>query len=339
MKTLKKIGIGLIVLILFLVVVSFFLPSKVHVERSIQMKASPESVYKLVVNFKNWDQWSPWHKMDPNWQVTWGEKTEGLGANYSWKSNHSSVGNGRSEIVEATPYESLKMEMYFMEGGKPAYGGWNFEKNDEGVKVTNTMDGDAGMNPFMRWMNLFMNSLVGKHFEDGLNNLKNIVESKAGAENKIAGFDYEMRDMNKMIIAGVRSKIKVAEINDALYGNSFGMIGKVLATEKIGQSGAPMSLTYSYSKESCDMEIAMPVKSIGKGDAKVKFHEVPASKALVVKYYGDYSKIEPVYGAAFEYMGKNKLIENGAPMEMFITDPMSEKDTAKWLTEVVFPIK
>jgi effector-binding domain-containing protein len=29
----------------------------------------------------------------------------------------------------------------------------------------------------------------------------------------------------------------------------------------------------------------------------------------------------------------------GAPMELYVTDPMMEKDTAKWLTEIVFPIK
>jgi hypothetical protein len=178
MKVLKKIAIGLAVIIVLLLVISFFLPSNIHVERSLEIKASPDTVYGMVADLKKWGQWSPWHKMDPNIVITYGEKTEGLGASYSWTSDHSDVGNGRMVISEAVPGEKIKLEMYFMESKDPAFGGWIFEKTNEGVKATNTMDMNAGMNPVMRIMGLMMDSMVGEHFEDGLNNLKQIAEAK-----------------------------------------------------------------------------------------------------------------------------------------------------------------
>jgi len=178
MKALKKIGIGLAVIIVLLLVISFFLPSKIHVERSMVMHASPDTVYGMVADLKKWGQWSPWHKMDPNMVITWGEKTEGVGATYSWKSDNGEVGDGTMTISEAVPNERIKLDMYFMESKDPAYGGWTFEKTSEGVKATNTMDMDAGMNPVMRIMGLMMDNMVGKHFEEGLKNLKEIVEAK-----------------------------------------------------------------------------------------------------------------------------------------------------------------
>jgi effector-binding domain-containing protein len=59
---------------------------------------------------------------------------------------------------------------------------------------------------------------------------------------------------------------------------------------------------------------------------------------LVVKYYGDYNKVESVYIAAYDYIKAKGKASTGAPMEIYITDPGMEKDTAKWLTEIVFPL-
>src|ERR1700749_995034 len=84
MKILKRVGIGLLLLFLLLIVISFFLPRKMHIERSVEMSTAPSAPYSLVNNLKAWYDWSPWHKIDPNTKWTFGEKTEGVGAWYSW---------------------------------------------------------------------------------------------------------------------------------------------------------------------------------------------------------------------------------------------------------------
>src|SRR5687768_12905717 len=103
MKILKTIGIVLVAVIVLCLVISFFLPSKVTVERSRVLKAKPGAIYAQITNLKTWNNWMPWNKIDPNMQITYGEKTEGTGAQYSWKSEHQEVGNGTIVLTKCEP--------------------------------------------------------------------------------------------------------------------------------------------------------------------------------------------------------------------------------------------
>ncbi len=155
----------------------------------------------------------------------------------------------------------------------------------------------------------------------------------------IAGFEFEQRDMPVMTIAGIRETVQLTDFSSAKFANWFGAIGKTLEKERINPVGAPMAIYYSYDSIQTEMEAAIPVASAGKDVGAVKFHEIPASKAIVVKYLGSYENMKPVYDAAFDYINKNGLEFNGYPMEIYVTDPMNEPDTVKWLTEIMFPIK
>ena len=64
-----------------------------------------------------------------------------------------------------------------------------------------------------------------------------------------------------------------------------------------------------------------------------------AGKALKVQYFGDYAKVKPAYDDIMQYMTEKGLSNNGSPWEVYITDPMKEKDTLKWQTDVYMPIK
>ena len=79
MKTLKKIGIGLLAFILVLVIVSFFLPSKSHVERSIVINANDSVIFGKVNNLKNFVTWIPWTKKDLNAKMEFFGPEQGVG--------------------------------------------------------------------------------------------------------------------------------------------------------------------------------------------------------------------------------------------------------------------
>ena len=113
MRFLKRLLVFLVVLIVLLVIVAFFLPKNVHVERSVTSKASPEAVYGYLNNLKTYDEWMPWNKIDPNMKKTWGDKSEGQGAWYSWVSDNSNVGKGKLTITESQPATSVKTSLDF----------------------------------------------------------------------------------------------------------------------------------------------------------------------------------------------------------------------------------
>ena len=85
MNVLKKILIGLIVLVLLFLVVALFLPSNVRVERSAVINASDSVVFAYLTNFDYRSAWDPWLEMEPASQVSLSETTVGVGAGYAWQ--------------------------------------------------------------------------------------------------------------------------------------------------------------------------------------------------------------------------------------------------------------
>jgi hypothetical protein len=176
MKTLKRIGIILLAIIALLVVGSFFLSSKSHVERSIIINASDSLVFDKVNNLKNFITWMPWAKKDPAIQMEFFGGEKGLGQGYTWRSNKSDVGNGKMTIVQSTPNTVVVMEMDFEGMGKSG-ATFTLNKEAEGTKITWALDSNGEGMPAMltiphKYMSLFMGKMVGPDFELGLNNLK-----------------------------------------------------------------------------------------------------------------------------------------------------------------------
>jgi hypothetical protein len=170
MKILKKILIVLVVLIAVLAIIGMFMSPKVRVERSMDMKASPDAVYNQVADLKMWDNWMPWNKMDPAMKKTYGEKTTGEGATYSWESTNKNVGKGSIVITKAVPNEMVETTLAF-EGQGTATGGYQIEKTDGGSKVTWSINMDMGANPFKRLMGSMMDKMMGPYFDQGLHSL------------------------------------------------------------------------------------------------------------------------------------------------------------------------
>lgn len=173
MKALKIIGIVLLVFVILFFGIAFFLPSEVHVERSKVIPAKAEVVFTQINDLQKWEDWSPWHKMDPDMQITYGDSKAGVGAWYSWTSE--TLGDGKLTITESRPYEYIETDLDFMEEGT-AIGYYRFEPQNGGTKVVWGMDSDMGSGAVGKYMGLMMDGMVGSSFEEGLANLEELVK-------------------------------------------------------------------------------------------------------------------------------------------------------------------
>jgi hypothetical protein len=176
MKLLKKAALILLGLVVVLVVISFFLSSQVHVERALVINAPPEKVFDQINVVKNWESWSPWHKLDPNMKLQYEGPALGAGAKYSWQSNQRNVGNGTLTITESVPHSTVQTAMHFDDGDGTAQ--FKLQKVNDTTQVTWSMETDMGKNPIAKYFGLLMDKMVGSDFEKGLSNLKTVCESK-----------------------------------------------------------------------------------------------------------------------------------------------------------------
>ena len=101
----------------------------------------------------------------------------GPGSTYSWKGNDQ-VGEGRMSISASTPANHVAMKLEFLKPWKSTSDvHFRIVPEGEGTRVTWAMD---GTNNFMsKVMTLFMSmdSMLGKDFEHGLANLKQVSEA------------------------------------------------------------------------------------------------------------------------------------------------------------------
>ncbi len=147
-----------------------------NVVREADFNAAPSAVFSQINDFHKWSAWSPWEKMDPNMVRTFSGADSGVGAKYSWVGNKK-VGEGAMEITHSVPSTNLQLDLHFL---KPF-------QADNVTEFTLTPNGKGthfkwemrGQTPFMlRVMKLFFNmdKIVGKDFENGLANLRTIVD-------------------------------------------------------------------------------------------------------------------------------------------------------------------
>jgi len=165
-----------VLLFVVLLVVVATRPDSFRVERSAVMNAPPDRIFPLLDDFRRWADWSPWEKLDPGLKRTHSGAPKGKGAVYAWEGNPK-VGSGRMEILESSPASRLLIQLDFL---KPfeAHNLAEFTLGAEGAstRVTWAMTGPQALP--MKIMSLFMlmDSMVGRDFEKGLANIKDLAE-------------------------------------------------------------------------------------------------------------------------------------------------------------------
>ncbi len=178
MRLLKRIIVTLIVIVVALAGVSYLLPGKAEVSRSITIDAPPEAIFPYVNSMQETEKWSPWLSRDPETKLAYSGPETGVGNTLNWSSEHPQVGSGSQEIVESVENQKVRTSLDFGPMGT-ASASFVLQPEGAGTEVTWGFTSDLGMNPMTRWMGLMMDRWVGSDYERGLDNLKALVEGQS----------------------------------------------------------------------------------------------------------------------------------------------------------------
>ena len=333
MRTFLKIIIFLLVLMLIVALVLMFVsPTKMEFQETETMEAPPAMVYNIVNDFKKWEDWSPWMDMDPDAVNTYSVKTEGVGANWSWKGEE--VGEGSQTITESVPHERINTKLLFGGWDGEAHANWTFEKEGEKTKVTWNFEGSE--TPFIfRPFNLLMKGGLKETYVKGLNSIKDIVEERA--KDKVYN-GYKINEVYRGQKHYVMNRQVVKQENiTQFYSQNLGAIFTKAQGSNIEMDGMPSGLFYSWNQSNgtTDMAAAIPVKTPTNIPGFIS-QSLPDGTAVQVDYYGDYNKTEKAHNAIDAYLKDNGLLVNYPVIEEYVTDPTTEKDPSKWLTKITY---
>ena len=113
LKILAIIVVVVLVVIAGILIYASTRPDSFRVQRSVGIKAPPQKIFPLIDDLKAWAGWSPYEKKDPAMKRSFGPITAGKGATYEWEGNKN-VGQGRMEILEATPPGKVLIKLDFL---------------------------------------------------------------------------------------------------------------------------------------------------------------------------------------------------------------------------------
>ena len=359
----RNIVIGLIVIVAAAAGVAFLLPQKVHVERSAVIAAPPDQIFAVVNDLTRAKEWGPWYKRDPNMKLTFDGPLAGVGAKLSWDS--ASEGKGSQEITESTPFSTVKTKLAFEDNGATAIAAFALKTVEGGTKATWSMDTDVGMNPVMRYMGLMFDSWVGKDYEEGLSNLKQLVEAQASAATASAlaqpgsatppeiplsaGADAskgpEVTTVEGQPVILTRAKAKssdTAAVSAALGAANQKLLNYGMAHE-LNPAGAPMAITISHAADGdwvFDAALPLEAKPAAAPPEQdgVKVGETYGGRVVKLTHKGPYNTLPATYERIHAYTKEKNLKEKSVSWEEYVTDPTETPDE-EMLTNVYVAIE
>ncbi len=187
MRLLKRLAIGIVLLIATFLVVVWFQPDDYRLTRATVIAAPAADVFARVNDLRKWDDWSPWAKLDPNAKITFSGPQSGPGATFSWDGNDK-VGAGTMTITESKPNERIATRTDFL---KPFAGTSNsdfifWQQGNQPnastqvplTQVTWTMSGTQNFIGKAICLFMSMETMLGPDFERGLAQLKQVSEKR-----------------------------------------------------------------------------------------------------------------------------------------------------------------
>ncbi len=332
MKTLKKIIIWLLVIIVLLVGLAYLLPSSYKVERYTLIKADNGMIFSMVCDFNNWELWSPWSADDDSTVIIENIGACEVGAVQKWDGKE--MGKGEIKITELIPGEKIMWDLGLNGLSQKMIVGMSFVPEGDEVLVTWTASGELGNNPVNRYKGLMIDSDVGVAYELGLEKLKTLCEGLP---------DYpgiEVTEVLSMPALSVKDSVYVTDIGTFLE-TYYPMLYMYALRNETSPTGHPYAV-YHEPWDSLGMnfiEAGITTTKQISGENEIQSVMSPGGKAVKAIYFGPYEDVSPVYRAIKQYMEVLKLEPAGNPWEVYITDPTQEPDPAKLETIVYFPVK
>lgn len=148
------------------------------VHRETTIDSDPRKVYAELIDFRRWENWSPWEGLDPDLKRTYTGPESGVGSKYSWTGNRK-VGSGSMEVSATEDERSVTIRLEFLKPFKATNTvqiSLSPVDDHNHTRVSWTMTGRKTV--MTKFMGIFwpMDKVVGGDFERGLAQLKAVVE-------------------------------------------------------------------------------------------------------------------------------------------------------------------
>ena len=337
MKAMKILSLALLIILLVVLGIGVFLPSRAHVERDISIIAPQATVFALLNDLNQQQKWSPWVESDPTARFTRSGPRRGVGATIEW--DGKIIGRGSQRINESMPFTRI-VSSVDLGDSSPAIATFLLDSDGVTTMVRWTLDMDFGRDLAARYFGLLSDKLVGRDYEKGLQNLKSMAESLPQA-------DFGKLEIAELLVESITiaylptaSVPQSAAISEAM-GKSFFRILTFIDKNDLQAAGPPMSITRSFSGAELRFDVAIPIIDSDLGqiedDSGVQLGTTYAGPALRARHIGPYRQLSATHARIAAYIAALGIERNGDAWESYVSDP-TQTNESELLTYVYYPV-
>lgn len=175
---LKRILLVLAILLTVVVIAALFMNDKFAVKREITINKNKQEVFDYIKCLKNQNNFSTWSRKDPKMKKTFKGTDATVGFVSAWDSKVDGIGKGEQEITKIVDGKRIEFDLRFKEPMEARNFAYMTTTKVADTKTKVEWGFSGKMNWPMNFMLLFidMDKMVGKDFQEGLDNLKVILE-------------------------------------------------------------------------------------------------------------------------------------------------------------------
>ena len=136
----------------------------------------------------------------------------------------------------------------------------------------------------------------------------------------------------------MRREVKAEAIAEAL-GAMFGPVFQYATAQGIPFAGPPTARYPSFGPGLITIEAGMPIAGPGEGEGEIRLGSLAGGDVATTLHKGPYDDLNQGHEAIQRWLTENGEEADGAPWEVYVTDPGEVPDPADWQTEINWPLK
>lgn len=191
----------------------------------------------------------------------------------------------------------------------------------------------TGSNPLTKIQRYTQALALKKSINSILSNLHQFLEK----QDNVYGYNFHVGSTTDTVLVAFKSHSTNYPDTKTIYNNIYNL--QEYVTKKGGKQVAPPMLNITQTENNTyDYMVALPVDKRIVADLPYLYRQLVPGSFLITKIYGGEARINDALLMMQLYINDNGKTPVAIPFRRLITDRLNNPDSAKWETEIYFPI-
>jgi effector-binding domain-containing protein len=286
------------------------IPSNLTINNQLTIEASDGVVAKFLTHQQRWDKWWPGTKINEN-QFAY---------------------DGVQLTINKTTNGGVNVDL--QQGSFKINADINYLAGDFSAKVTLVGKKQSSMNPAQRVTEYFAARDLQNKTGQVLARFKTFLEDQKNAY----GYKIYINKVTDPFLLTKTASTATYPDMQSIYSSIENLKKEAIAKGAKMTNFPMLNITQVGSKE-YQVSYAIPIdKKITPGKGSIINNLVMGGNLLIADVKGGPNTVNDAFEEVRMYMKDHKLVAPAMPFESMVTDRYLEKDTAKWVTKIYYPI-